>query len=98
MFAKYNKWFEQTAAEPPLRRVAIVDFTKRRAILFCCALVVTGCATAMFFNISHNPISPVLGSLTAFLSWIVVFRVSSDLRVLKLLERFDSRDEKPRSL
>ena len=97
MFAKfqYRKWFEETAADPARRRVAIVDFTRRRAILFCCALVITGCALAMSVTTTHNPSSPVVESFAAFLSWIVVIRVSSDLRVLKLLERFSGRDEKP---
>ena len=94
MNTKYNKWFEETAAEPALRRAAIAALTKRRAIAFCCALVITGCAVAMFFGQTHNPNSPVVESLAAFLSWTVVIMVSSDLRALKLIERFYSRDEK----
>jgi sorbitol-specific phosphotransferase system component IIBC len=94
MFTKYNKWFEQTAADPTRRRAAIADFTKRRAILFCCALVITGSALAMFFTATRNPTSAVLESFAAFMSWITVISISSDLRVLQLLDQFLSRDEK----
>jgi len=95
MNTKYTKWFEQTAADPARRRVAIADYTKRRAILFCCALIITGCAVAMAFTTTRHASSPVVESFAAFMSWIVVIRVSSDLRVLKLLDQFSSRDERP---
>jgi hypothetical protein len=93
MNTKYKAWFEQTAADPARRRVAIADFTKRRAILFCCALVITGCAVAMAFTATRQSSSPVVESFAAFMSWIVVIQVSSDLRVLRLLEQFSGRDE-----
>ena len=95
MNTKYNQWFEQAAADPSRRRVAIADYTKRRAILFCCASLITGCALAMFFTATRSSFSPVVESFAAFMSWFVVLRVSSTLRVLKLLEHFSSRDEKP---
>ena len=95
MNTKFNRWFEQTAADPVLRRAAIADFTKRRAIIFCCALVITAGVLAMCFTTTHNPSSPILESFAAFMSWIVVIRIGSHLRVLKLLEQFSSRDEKP---
>jgi hypothetical protein len=94
MFTKYNKWFEQTAADPARRRAAIADFTRRRAILFCSALVITGGALAMFIMETRRPSAAVLESFAAFSSWMAVMSVSSDLRVLKLLDRFSSRDEK----
>ena len=95
MNTKYNRWFEQTAADPALRRVAIAGFTKRRAILFCCASLITVCALAMSFSVTRSSISPVMESFAAFMSWIVVIKVSSDLRVLKLVDHFSSREEKP---
>jgi len=95
MNTKYNEWLEQAAADPTRRRVAIADYTKLRAILFCCALLMTGCALAMFFTATRSPYSPVVESFAAMMIWFVVMRVSSTLRVLKLLEHFSSRDEKP---
>jgi hypothetical protein len=96
MNTKYNKWFEETAADPTRRRAAISDYSKRRAILFCCALVVTGCAVAMFFTATRYPSSPVIESFAAFMSWIVVIRVSSSLRVLTLIDKlYKDSDEKP---
>jgi hypothetical protein len=97
MFTNYNQRFEQIATESALRRVAITDFTKRRAILFCCAVVITGCATFMFFIKPRSQYSLMMESLSAFLSWMVVVRISSDLRVLKLLERLHGRVEKSAS-
>jgi hypothetical protein len=91
---KFNKWFEQTAADPARRRAAIADYTKYRVILFCCAVVITGCALDMFFTGTRHPSSVVVESFAACMSWIVVVRVSSTRRVLKLLDQFLSRDEK----
>jgi hypothetical protein len=94
MNTKYNKWFEETAADPIRRRAAITELSKRRIILFCCALVMTACAVAMFFTSTRSPNSPALLSFAAALSWIGVVRVDSKRQVLTLLEKF-SRDEKP---
>jgi|GEM_PF-3258721 len=98
MNTKYNRWLEETAADPALRRVVIALFTKRRAILFCIALFMTVYAIAMSFTVTRSSITPVMMSFAAFMSWIVVIMVSmvsADLRVLKLVDHFSSRDEKP---
>jgi hypothetical protein len=94
MDTKYNKWFEETAADPVRRRAAIADFSKQRTILFCCALVMTACAAAICFTSTHSPSAPALLSFAAAMSWIGVFRVNSKRQILTLLEKF-SRDEKP---
>ena len=95
MNTKYNKWFEETAADPIRRRAAITDLSKQRTILFCCALVMTGCAFTMFFTSTRSPNSPALLSFAAaLLSWIGFIRVDSRRQVLTLLEKF-SQDEKP---
>jgi len=95
MNTKFNKWFEQTATDPTRRHAAIADFTKRRAILFCCALVITAGALAMYFAGTRNSSSLILECFAAFMSWIVVIRIGSHLRILKLLEQFSGRDERP---
>ena len=93
MNAKYNKWFEAIAADPVRRRAAIADFTRQRAILFCCALAMTACAVAMCFTPVRSPGSPALLSFAAAMSWVGVVRVDSRRQVLTLLEKF-SRAEK----
>jgi hypothetical protein len=50
MFTKYNNWLARTAADPALRRVAIADLTKRRAVLFRCAAIVNLCRRSVFYD------------------------------------------------
>ncbi len=96
MNAKYNKWFEQAALDPVHRRVAIADFTKQRAILFVCAVLITICDLLMTLTPTHSPSSPVLLAFSAVMIWYIFFRVDSRHRVLTLLDQFDkSRAEKP---
>ena len=94
MNTKYNKWFEETAADPVRRRAAIADFSKQRFILFCCALGMTACAVAMFFTTTRYPNSPSLLAVSAALTWIGFVRVDARRQVLTLLEKF-CRDEQP---
>jgi hypothetical protein len=96
MNTKFNQWFEQTAADPARRRAAILDFTRRRIVLFICAALVTVCAIGMHFTPARNPNSPALISLSAALLWLVVFRIDSQRRALVLVDRFDqNKDPKP---
>jgi hypothetical protein len=95
MDSKYKKWFEQAALEPAHRRVAIAGFTKQRAILFCCAVVMTVCALFICLTPTRNPNSPILLCFSAVMTWFIFFRVDSQRRVLTLLDQFDKdRNEK----
>ena len=94
MFTKFNKWFDETAADPVRRHAAIAYFSKQRSILIGCALVVTACAATMFFTTTRSPSSPPLLVVSAALMWIIVMRVSCWRRVLTLIDKF-SKDEKP---
>ncbi len=94
MNSKYNKWFEQAAADPAHRRVAIAGFTRQRAILFCCAVLVTVCDLLICLAPTHNPSSPILLSFSAVMIWFIFFRIDSQRRVLTLIDRF-AKDEKP---
>ena len=85
---KYDKWFEETAADPIRRQVAIAELSKQRLMLFCCALGITACAVFMFFTSTRSPSSPALLTVAAALSWIGVVRVDSKCKVLTLLEKF----------
>jgi hypothetical protein len=94
MNTKYNKWFEETAADPVRRRAAIADYSQQRTVLICCALVATAATVAMFFTATHSPNAPALLTFSAAMLWIVVIRIDSRRQVLTLVEKF-SRDEKP---
>ncbi len=89
MKTKFNQWLEQEAADPVRRRAAMADFTRRRTVLFGCALVVTVCALMMHFTPTRNPNSPTLASLSAVLLWLVVFRLDFHRRALALADRGD---------
>ena len=88
MSTKYSKWFEETAVDPTRRRAAISDYSKRRTILICCALVVTVCALVTFFPTPQSPKGTAALTFAAAMMWISCARVGSDLRTLKLLDRF----------
>ena len=84
MFTKQNLKFEETAADPMRRAVAIADLSNRRAILFWCACVVTLAAVASSF--SSKPVGGVL-ALCAAIQWMLVFKFESDLRLLRVIAR-----------
>jgi hypothetical protein len=94
MNTKYSKWFEETAADPVRRRAAIVDFSKQRNVLICCALVATTATVAMFFTTPRSPSSPALLTISSALMWFGVVRIDARRQVLTLLEKL-SRGEKP---
>ena len=94
MNTKYNKWFEETAADPVRRRSAIADFSRQRAMLIGCALGVTAAAVAMFFTATRSPNSPALLACSAAMMWMLVVRIDSKRRVLTLIDTF-AKAEKP---
>ena len=95
MFTKFDKWFEETAADPARRRAAIADYSRRRIILFWCAVLSSVCAIAIFLVPSHHPGGEGMVGFLAAMMWIVGMKVDSDLRVLKMIDKFYRRDEKP---
>jgi hypothetical protein len=88
MSTKYTKWFEETAADPTRRRAAISTYSKRHILLICCALVMTGCALVTLFPTPQNPKATAALIFAAAMMWSSCARVGSDLRTLKLLDRF----------
>jgi hypothetical protein len=95
MFTKYTKWFEETAADPVRRRAAIADYSKRRTILICCALVATVCAFATFFPTPQSPKGTAALTFAAAMMWISCGSVGSNLRTLKMMDKFyKDRDAK----
>lgn len=97
MFTKYDKWFEQAATEPARRRAAIADFSKRRNILFWCAMVITLCALLSAFASDMAGKSGGFALLfSAAVIWSIVFKFESELRLLQVIEKLLGKsDEKP---
>ncbi len=94
MFTKFDKWFAETAADPARRRAAIADYSKRRTILFWCAVASSLCALAVFaisiFSTSkHGDAGGVAGmGFSAAILWIIAMKFDSDLRMLKMYDQF----------
>jgi hypothetical protein len=93
MNTKYNKWFEQTVADPVRRRAAIADFTKRRIFLFLCASAVTICALLILVVGTRHSAADILLLIGASFSWIGVGRISSQLHKLERADQISG--EKP---
>jgi hypothetical protein len=89
MNTKYKIWFEQTAADPARRRVAIADFTKRRIILFWCASTLTICALLILVVGTQHSAAEILPVVAASFSWIAAGRISSQLH------RLEQADQRP---
>jgi hypothetical protein len=92
MFEKYDEQFECAAADPIGRLLAIRDLSRRRTILFWCALVTSACALvagagALIGRLSGN--SAVAAGLyfAAAVHWSIHFKFDSDLRLLRAIER-----------
>ncbi len=95
MNTKYHKWFAQAALNPTHRRTAIAGFTRQRAIILCCAIVITACDLMICLTPAHNPSSPALLAFSAVMMWCIFFRIDSQRRVLTLLDQLEKdRDGK----
>jgi hypothetical protein len=94
MFAKYDKWFEQTAGDPALRRAAIADLSARRALFFwggvCSTLGAVGIFAASMRSIPmQGETAGVAGTgFLAVMMWILAIKYNSDLLVLKMVDQF----------
>jgi len=77
MKTKYDKWFEDAAADLVLRHAAIADLSRQRAILFGSASVITLCAAAIGFTTTRSVSAPALLSFAAGMSWGAFFYVDS---------------------
>jgi hypothetical protein len=90
MFTKQDEEFDQTAADPTRRREAIVDFSRRRNIMFWAAIGMTLCALAIFFiSLRHDRGSAAVG-FAAAVQWMLLFKFESELRLLRAIERLQT--------
>jgi hypothetical protein len=84
MFKKYDEQFERTAADPIRRRAAIGDLSRRRTILFWCALVISACAIVGSFS-GRSAMAGLC--FAAAVQWSILFKFESELRLLRVIER-----------
>ena len=84
MFKKDDEQFERTAADPLRRRAAIGDLSRRRTILFWCALVSSVCAIVGSFS-GKSALAGLW--FAAAVQGSICFKFESDLRLLRVIER-----------
>ena len=94
MFSKADKRFEETAADPARRRAAITDLSKRRSIIGICAMVLSVCGMLELYSSSKSAAAGVF--FAAAINWGICFKMESDLRLLRAIDRLEkSSDERP---
>jgi hypothetical protein len=84
MFKRYDEQFQRTATDPLRRRAAIGDNSRRRTILFWCALVSSVCAVVGSFT-GKSAMAGLY--FAAAVQWGICFKCESDLRLLGAIER-----------
>ena len=90
MFIKQDEAFDQMAADPTRRRMAIVSLSWRRDIMFWAATGMTLCALAIFFmSLQHDRGSAAVG-FAAAVQWMLLFKFESELRLLRTIERLQT--------
>ena len=92
MFTKWDKKFDDTAADATLRAAAIAALSKRRDTMFWSACVIS--LITILINLGSQSFS--LFVFTAVIQWILVFQIDSDLKLLRVIDRLQ-RDEKTSS-
>ena len=92
MFKKADMRFEEMAADPARRRAAITDFSKRRNIIGICAMVISACAILELWSGGKAAAG---GAFAAAVNWSICFKMESDLRLLRAIDRLqkDSNDK-----
>jgi hypothetical protein len=86
MFRESDERFAQLAADPERRRSAIRDLSRRRTVIFWCAIV----ASLGFLPIPFLSGSHVMGAGSAFaaaLMWAVLLKHDSDVMLLYVIDR-----------
>ena len=93
MYKKQDDEFDEMAADPARRRAGIADYSKRRTLMYWCAMVVMVCAiVAMLLGEKWA----TMGVFCAAFSWSAFTKMDCDLRLLRVTERLQKgKDEKP---
>jgi len=91
MFTKQDTEFDEMAADPIRRRARITDLSWRRTLIFWCAMVMA--VAAIFSSWSGKDAGVIFGAAVA---WSIAFKMESDLRLLRVIERLQKGgDAKP---
>ena len=92
MFTKQDEQFDQMAADPVRRREGIAGLSRRRDVMFWCAVVMTLCALATFFMSLRSARSGAAIGFAAAVQRMLLFKFESDLRLLRVVERLHSTE------
>ncbi len=93
MFAKIDAEFDEMLADPVRRRAKIVSLTKRRTVIFICATVIAICTVLQLWSGSKAAAAAVFSAAAA---WSICFKMESDLRLLRAIDRLQKgSDERP---
>jgi hypothetical protein len=101
MFTKEDTMFEEMAADPIRRRAGIASLSLRCTIIFWCAMTTTTCALVGSFaslaarraaagSVSTGSVGAALLVFAAAVHWGICFKMGSDLRLLRVIERLQS--------
>ena len=94
MFIKEDETFTRTATDPFRRRESIADLTRRRKILFWCALLMSvGLCVSSYIG---KPMGVGLAFATA-VQWMLVFKFESEIRLLRVIDHLQARGNLPKS-
>jgi hypothetical protein len=93
MFTKQDFEFDEMAADPIRRRAKIADLSWRRAMIFWCAMIVSVCA---ILELWRGSTAAAGGVFAAAVNFSICFKMESDLRLLRVIERLQKNgDAKP---
>jgi uncharacterized membrane protein len=92
MFKRQDEDFDEMIADPIRRRAKIADLSKRRILIFWCAVVISVCAIVEMWS---GGTAAIGGVFAAAVSWSIGMKMESDLRLLRVIERLQKdKDEK----
>ena len=85
LFKREDTEFVQQGVDDSRRPAAIQQLTRKRNLLFWCAVVTTLCALAIFFIPSRSSGVGAAIGFAAAIHWMLVFKYESELRLLLMI-------------
>lgn len=82
--------FVEQGADDSRRQAATHQLTRKRNLLFWCAVVTTLCALALFFMPSRSSGVGAAIGFAAAIHWMLVFKYESELRLLLMIGKLKS--------
>lgn len=90
LFQREDIEFVEQGADDLRRQAAIQQLTRKRNLLFWCAVVTTLCAFALFFVPSRSSGVGAAIGFAAAIHWMLVFKYESELRLLLMIGKLKS--------